>query len=185
MIFTHEASVPLPASDIHLDKWLFNLSEEDYRACAHGHRAVGTCGGAHFEGMVNVESMAGALIIQHYKTELLEANHVRLFSNRSRAYLMHLLPFHLKVGWEMQVSSVSANESKLSCTIDVRNPLWVRFIGFFNATNYWIRRHLIEETQGFARDLSRKGSHRVSRERNKGQSGQVAIAEIGESGRRR
>ena len=164
MIFTHEASIPLAVTDIHLDEWLFNLSERDYKACARGHRAVGTSGGSHFEGMVNVESMAGALIIQHYKTELLEGNHVRLFSERSRAYLMHLLPFHLQVSWEMQVSSVSASESNLRCTIDVRNPLWVRFIGWFNATNYWIRQHLIEETQGFARDLTCKGSHNVVQE---------------------
>ncbi len=124
MIFTHEASLPLAAGDVHLDDWLFNLSEKDYKAYARGHRAVGTSGGAHFEGVVNVESMAGALIIQHYRTELLQANHVRLFSKRSPAYLMHLLPFHLQVGWEMQVSSVSATESRLRCTIDVRNPLW-------------------------------------------------------------
>lgn len=162
MIFTHEAVIPFAADGVHLDEWLFNLSEHDYKACAHGHRAVGTSGGAHFEGMVNVESMAGALIIQHYKTELLEPNHVRLFSNRSRAYLMHLVPFHLQVGWEMQVFSVAANESRLRCTIDVRNPLWVRFVGLFNATNYWIRQHLIEETQGFARDLTRKGAHNVA-----------------------
>ncbi len=162
MIFTHEASIPLAASEIHLDEWLFNLSEKDYRACAHGHRAVGTSGGSRFEGMVNVECMAGALIIQHYKTELLEAHHVRLFSEKSRAYLMHLLPFHLQVGWEMQVSSISPTESRLRCTIDVRNPLWVRFAGLFNATNYWIRQHLIEETQGFARDLAYKGLHSVA-----------------------
>lgn len=162
MIFTHEVSVPLASGDIHLDEWLFNLSERDYKACTRGHRAVGTSGGAHFEGMVNVESMAGALIIQHYKTEVLEANRVRLFSKRSRAYLMHLLPFHLQVAWEMQVSGVSPNESRLRCTIDVRNPLWVRFIGLFNATNYWIRQHLIEETKGFARDLTRKGSQSVA-----------------------
>ena len=99
--------------------------------------------------MVNVEFMAGALIIQHY---------VKLVSVRSRAYLMHVIPFHLQVSWEMQVSSVSAEQSKLRRTIDVRNPLWVRFIGFFNATNYWIRRHLVEETQGFANDLARKAA---------------------------
>lgn len=107
--------------------------------------------------MVNVESIAGALIIQHYRTELLEANHVRLFSESSRAYLMHLLPFRLQVGWEMQVSSVSPAESRLRCTIDVRNPRWVRFVGLFNATNYWTRQHLIEGTKGFAHDLTRKG----------------------------
>ena len=111
MIFTHEAFIPLAAGDVHLDEWLFNLSDKDYKACAHGHRAVGTNGEAHFEGMVNVESMAGALIIQHYRTELLETNHVRLFSQKSRAYLMHLLPFHLQIGWEMQVFGVSENGS--------------------------------------------------------------------------
>ena len=121
MIFTHEASVPLGANDIHLDEWLFNLSERDYKACARGHRAVGTSGGRYFEGMVNVESMAGALIIQHYKTELLEGNHVRLFSERSRAYLMHLLPFHLQVSWEMQVSAYRLTNrdfvARLMCAI--------------------------------------------------------------------
>jgi len=162
MVFTHEASVGLPLSAIHLDEWLFNLSEKDYKASARGHRAVGTNGGSQFDGMVNVESMAGALIIQHYRTELLEANHIRLFSERSRAYLMHLLPFHLQVGWEMQVSSVSAEGSRLRCTIDVRNPIWVRCVGLFNATNYWIRRHLIEETKGFAHDLTRKGLDRAA-----------------------
>ncbi len=162
MVFTHEASIPLPAGDVHLDKWLFQLSENDYKACARGHRAIGTTGGARFDGMVNVESMAGALIIQHYRTELLEAGHIRLLSEKSRAYLMHLVPFHLRVGWEMQVTGVSAQESRLRCTIDVRNPLWVRFIGLFNATNYWIRQHLIEETQGFARDLARKSLERAA-----------------------
>ena len=86
--------------------------------------------------MVNVESMAGALLIQHYRTELLRANQVRLFSEASNGYLIHLVPFHLKVGCEMQVTAVSATESKLRCTIDVRNPAWVRFVGVFNASNY-------------------------------------------------
>ena len=86
--------------------------------------------------MVNVESMSGALLIQHYRTELLRANHVRLFSEASNGYLIHLVPFHLKVGCEMQVTAVSATESKLRCTIDVRNPAWVRFVGVFDASNY-------------------------------------------------
>ncbi len=156
MIFSHEVPLQLPTHAIHLDEWLFNLSESEYKACARGHRAVGTNGGPNFLGMVNVESMAGALIIQHYRTEVLEPDHVKLVSVRSRAYLMHIIPFHLQVSWEMQVSSVSAEQSKFRCMIEVRNPLWVRFIGIFNASNYWIRRHLVEETQGFANDLARK-----------------------------
>jgi hypothetical protein len=65
MIFTHEAPIPLPVGATHLDEWLYSLSEADYKACARGHRAVGTNGGSQFDGMVNVESMAGALLIQH------------------------------------------------------------------------------------------------------------------------
>ena len=99
MIFTHEASIPLPLSAVHLDTWLFNLSEADYKACAHGHRAVGTNGGPNFEGMVNVEVMAGALLVQHYRTEVLEADHVKLYSAASLGYLLHVIPFHLKIGW--------------------------------------------------------------------------------------
>ena len=103
MVFSHEASVGLPLSAIHLGSWLFALPEADYKACARGHRAVGTNGGKEFLGMINVETMAGALLIQHYRTELLEADHVRLFSGKSRGYLGYVLPFYLKVGWEMQV----------------------------------------------------------------------------------
>ena len=157
MIFSHEAPIPLPLNAIHLDSWLFNLSEAEYKTCAHGHRAVGTNGGAKFVGMVNVESMAGALLVQHYRTELLQADHVKLYSAASRGYLMHIIPFTLKVGWEMTVLSTSPTGSKLRCTIDVRNPFWIRFVGFFNATNYWVKRHLIEETHGFALDITRKG----------------------------
>ena len=58
----------------------------------------------------------------------------------------------------MQVFGISTKASMLRCTIDVQNPPWVRFVGLFNASNFWIRQHLIEETQGFARDLALKGS---------------------------
>ena len=157
MVFSHEAPVGLPLSAIHLDSRLFALPEADYKACARGHRAVGTNGGKEFIGMVNVETMAGARLIQHYRTELLEAGYVRLFSEKSRGYLGYLIPFSLTVGWEMEVTAVSATESKLRCIIDVRNPVWVRFVGLFNASNRWIRQHLVEETLGFAHDLTRKG----------------------------
>ena len=153
MKYTHEASVPLPLSAIHLDKWIFGMTEQEYMACARGHRAIGMLGCPERTGMVNVESMAGSLIVQHYTTQLLEPHHVRFFSGASRAYLLHLLPFRLSVSWEMEATSVSSEASQLRCTINVRLPWWVRIIGVFNATGFWIRRHLIEETGGFARNL--------------------------------
>jgi hypothetical protein len=44
-------------------------SETGYKACARGQRSVGSNGGTIFEGMVNVESMAGALLGQLYRTD--------------------------------------------------------------------------------------------------------------------
>ena len=156
MIFVHEVVVPIPLSAIRLDDWIFGMTEKEYMACARGHLAMGTAGGAKRKGMVNVESMAGALIIQHYCTQIVQADHVRLFSGASRAYLMHVIPFQLSVSWDMEVSSISPDVSRLRCTIDVRTPWWVRIVGFFNATNFWIKRHLVEETGGFTRDLAAK-----------------------------
>ena len=35
-------------------------------------------------------------------------------------------------------------------------PTAVRLLGLFNATPFFVRRHLVEETRGFARDIARK-----------------------------
>ncbi len=137
MIFTHEAQIPLPLEAVHLDEWLFHMTEADYMACARGHQGLGTNGGASHSGMVNVESMAGSLIIQHYESRQLAADHVVLFSKASRGYLLHLVSFFLTVRWEMQVLSVSPESSKLRCSImfAIRDgfgwpaSMWVRTIG--------------------------------------------------------
>ena len=36
MVFTHEVPLTLPNATVHLDEWLFNLSEEEYQRCAKG-----------------------------------------------------------------------------------------------------------------------------------------------------
>ncbi len=157
MVFSHETVIKLPSSAIHLDDWLFNLSEQDYQAAAKAHRAVGTGKGSEFLGMVNVESIGGNLLIQHYKTELLEPLHVRLLSPRSRGYLLHLVPFHPWVRWEMEAFPLSETESRFRCTVEVRLSYLVRMGGFFIGANHSIHRHLVEETYGFARDIEKKG----------------------------
>ena len=58
--------------------------------------------------------------------------------------------------WELQATALDEETSSLRCTIEVEYPLWVRIAGFFNAANYFVHRHLIEETGGFARDLAAK-----------------------------
>ena len=38
---TAHATLDVPIDDVDLEHWLFGLSDDDYRACARGHRAAG------------------------------------------------------------------------------------------------------------------------------------------------
>ena len=155
MKFAHEVMIPASADAINLPDWLFGLSEEDYAACQRGHRAIGVLGDGARAGMVNVESIGGSLMVQHYATHLAEAHHVTMVSKASRAYLMHVVPVALGVVWDMSVVPEGAS-ARFRCEIDVDLPLVVRALGLLSATPYFVRRHLIEETHGFARDSARK-----------------------------
>ena len=156
MRYSHEASIPVAAGAIDLAQWLFDLSEADYGACARGHRAIGVVGGDRRSGMVNVESIGGSLLIQHYATRLAAKDHVTMVSEASRAYLMHVVPVRVGVVWDMRVFPDGPETSRFQCTIDVAMPLAVRVLGLFNGTGFFVRRHLVEETHGFARDIARK-----------------------------
>ncbi len=156
MQFTHHVPIPLPLASIDLNEWIFELTDKDYRACASGHRAMGIVGGARHLGLVNVEAIAGTLIIQHYQTQRARRDLIAFQSDASRGYLLHVVPFGLSVSWEMQVSSTPEGASSLRCTIGFEAPLWVRFLGWFNRSNHFLHRYLVEETGAFARDITSK-----------------------------
>ena len=156
MKFSHEAVIPVAVESVGLPDWLFDLSEAEYAACARGHRAIGVLGGARRTGMVNVESIGGSLLVQHYATQRADKNHVTMIADASRAYLMHVVPVKIGVVWDMQVLPDGPETSRFRCTIDVAMPLAVRVLGLFNGTGFFVKRHLVEETEGFARDIARK-----------------------------
>ncbi|MGI4757945.1 MAG: hypothetical protein ACRYGF_13980 [Janthinobacterium lividum] len=52
---------------------------------------------------------------------------------------------------------MSEDKTRFRCTVEVRNPLWARLGGVFIGANHWIKKHLVEETYGFARDIESKG----------------------------
>ena len=79
MKLTHEAPLALSIETIHLDRWLPNLSNDEYQACAHGHRAIGVDGSDQFRQMVDVESIAGILLFRM----LLSAHHTRPDSDKA------------------------------------------------------------------------------------------------------
>ena len=156
MQYTHHVPLPLPATAVDLGEWIFNLTDTEYRACATAHQAMGVIGGAKHLGLVNVEIIAGTLIIQHYQTRRAQRDQIAFQSEASRGYILHVLPFGMSVSWEMQVSGTSEDTSSLRCTIGYEAPLWVRFLGWFNRSNHFLHRHMVEETEAFARDIAAK-----------------------------
>jgi hypothetical protein len=156
MKFTDEATIYAPTDRIDLSKWLFTMTDEEYQAAASAHRALGTFTADGVRGMVNVEVMAGALLIQHYREVRASKSHVEMYSPRSRAYLMRVLPVSIEVLWTMSISPQTADTSTLSCTVQAVLPAPLRSLAGVIGMNRAVRKHVEEETRGFAADLNRK-----------------------------
>ena len=80
---TARATLDAPDDEIDLERWLFELSDADYQACARGHRAAGSYTDEHGRGTINVESIGGNLIIQHYRAARTGPSYVEMYSPRS------------------------------------------------------------------------------------------------------
>ncbi|MFF1475040.1 hypothetical protein EDD90_10622 [Streptomyces sp. Ag109_O5-1] len=79
---TENVVINAPVEKIHLGKWLTQLTDAEYQACAvPDHRACGWSKNADGDLVsINVEVIGGALMIQHYVAEVLEPHHCRLVS---------------------------------------------------------------------------------------------------------
>ena len=153
---TYETPISAPASTINLVEWVFQMTDEEYRACSRNHYAMGIIGGAKRLGIVNVEQVAGALIVQRYAPQLMQKDHVRFFSKASQAFLLRVIPFKMEVTWDMQLVEEAASSCRLRCSLTVKMPLWVSVAGWFIASKYLLKRHLVGETKAFARDITAK-----------------------------
>ena len=156
MQFTETVPVAVRVASVNLSDWIFGLSDEDYRAIAAGHHAMGVIGGEKRLGLINVEQIAGTLIVQHYYTKTADAQHVSFLSEASEGFLMRTVPFKMKVWWNMVIRPAAGSGSELSCRIGFDAPAWVTAAGKLVRNDHHVHQHLIEETAGFARDVERK-----------------------------
>jgi hypothetical protein len=156
MKFTHEAVINAPVDQVDLEEWLFTLSDSDYQAAARGHRAAGTFTEDGVRGSVNVESMGGTLMVQHYHEVSAEPTRVEMLSKRTRAYVMHLLPVHFQVRWTMTATPRTSDTTTFSCTVEIEMPRLVRFAAALIGAAYFVRKHVEEEAPNFAADIERK-----------------------------
>ena len=147
-----------PAERINLGRWISTLSDRDYQACSRAHRAAGTFREGGTLGMVNVESVGGNLLVQHYLATKLAADHVVMHSKNSRVYVSHLLPATIEVIWTLEAKPRDGQSTLFSCSVETRMPPLLSVLSTVALLPFFLRRHTQEETLGFAADISRKVS---------------------------
>ena len=156
MEFTNAATVPVAADQIDLPHWLFTMTDREYQTVSPAHRALGTFIADGVRGMVNVEVIGGALVIQHYREVQATKSRVEMYSVRSRAYLMHVLPVSMEARWTMSVAPRTADTSTFFCSVEVVPPPRLRSLMGLIGIRRAVRKHVEQETASYAADLSRK-----------------------------
>src|SRR5262245_41410757 len=155
---SHTARVPLNVAgdEIDLEGWLFALSDADYQGCAEGHRGAGVFDDEQGRGMINVESIGGHLIVQHYRPVRAARSSVEMYSPASRVYLFHLVPVAAAVRWTLGVTPKTSVTSDFACTVEVGLPPLLGALARLSYLGHFLGRHVDEEARGFASDIARK-----------------------------
>ncbi len=144
------ATLEVPAADVDLETWLFGLSDEEYQRCARGHHGAGVYHDEQGRGMVNVESIGGNLIVQHYRPVRADRARTELYSVASTVFLLHLVPVAAAVRWTLALAPKTASSSELTCTVDVELRPVLGVLARLMAGGMFLGRHVTEETAGFA-----------------------------------
>jgi hypothetical protein len=158
MSISHTARVTLNVSsdDLDLEAWPFGLSDADYQACAKGHRGAGVSTDEQGRGMINVESIGGNLIVQHYRSVRADRGYVEMYSPASRIYLFHLVPVAGAVRWTLEVTPKGDMASDFACTVEVQLGPILGLLARLSFLDYFLARHVDEEARGFAADITHK-----------------------------
>ena len=151
---TCEAQINAPKEVLNLHDWVFSLSDKDYQTTARGH--IGAGSSTHVDGTrtsVNVESVGGNLLVQHYVAEVGESDHVKMVS-MSDLWLMKLVHVVVKVTWEMRLISVDKSKCIFQNKVLVEHPSFVmKILSALALGGFFVRKHNEEETPLFAANL--------------------------------
>lgn len=150
-----EVVVDAPVADLDLARWVYGMGDRDYRRCARGHIA---CGSSPLPGgersSINVESVGGHLLVQHYEPEVLEPQHIRMVSHASDMWIFRLVPARVRVTWDVSLHPRDASSCTFRDHIRVEHQsrvLWL--LSKLALINGVVQRHDDEETPHFAASL--------------------------------
>lgn len=158
-----EATINANIDDINISEWLFNISSEEYAACAEGHQsaAQGWLPSGKRVSM-NVEFVAGFFMVQHYIETISEKDRVLTISPNTVLWLDDENYVLLQITWELSLAKINDNSCKLTCkvTSETENEKFVQ--ATHNLTKDIkpeetpFQLHINEETPLFAKDIEKK-----------------------------
>lgn len=150
-----ETHVNSPASDLDMKKWMDEFTDTEYQSCSKGHYGAGMNilpNGK--RSSVNVESVGGHLAVQHYTGEIYERNHLKFVSEKSDAWIFHLIHFRPKVTWEMKLIPKSEVTCVFQNHVAIEHAnIVIKIASAICLFPYFVKSHNHEETRLFAESL--------------------------------
>ena len=107
-------------------------------------------------GTINVESIGGHLLVQHYLDENSRSDHVVMHSRNTRVYVMHLVPTTIEVIWTLDVERRDTTTAVFRYTVETRIPTLLALFATVGLLPLFLRWHVEGETPLFAKDIARK-----------------------------
>lgn len=152
--FTYTGIINLPAEKIDLYQWLVNITEHDYKSFSTGHIAIGLTKIDNVESMINVESIGGNLLVQHYRIQNKQKHLLVLQSQQTDAYLFHLVRVNVGVEWKMIIKQKDDKSCCFICEIGIKYPnKLLKIASMLVAGNYFLRNHIKEEGPLFVKNI--------------------------------
>lgn len=162
---TTTAIINVPLENINLTEWLFTLKDKEYQECSASHIAAGNSTAEDGRRIsINVEQIAGNLLIQHYVEDISERDHCAV--NSVSDSLSPLGRTSLIIKWELRVKKLSDSSCELSNHVVI--SLTEHFLQLLNQAGVSdlepvrinmkdnLEAHNIEETPLFAENIQKK-----------------------------
>lgn len=162
---TANAIINCAAEKIDITDWLFTLKDHEYQSCSVSHVAGGTSLSQDGKRMsINVERIAGNLLVQHYIEEIAERNHCRV--NSISNSISDLGVTTIGITWEIKIVPITVSTCKFVNRVMVTStPEFLASLKVANINDTEIvkrqmlqnvEEHNNEETPLFADDIHNK-----------------------------
>lgn len=158
------AVIHVAAEKIDIPSWLFTLPDEEYQRCAKGHVAGGATVAPDGKRIsINVELVGPGLIVQHWKEQITEKQHIHLTSVSDQFVQGERSTVQLT--WDMKVKAINKDSCEFTDTISLYDtPTLREFVEKSGAplaqvitgAKQAIDAHNAEETPNFAKSIEKR-----------------------------